>query len=70
MDITKNTIISAAVTPQMLRKLDEYCDFWDMSRSEVVRNALDLILWIDNRQPATEQADTLAEGAAPETERS
>lgn len=54
----------------MLRKLDEYCDFWDMSRSEVVRNALDLILWIDNRQPATEQADTLAEGAAPETERS
>ena len=53
IEITKNLIISAAITPYLAKKLDEYCHFWGYSRSEVIREALELILWIDPRASAT-----------------
>ena len=57
--VVKNLIISVSTSYEQLQKLDKYCKKHAMSRSEVLRDALDMLLWCEDiaRTSAQEEVD-------------
>lgn len=57
--IVKNLIISVSVSYELLQKLDKYCNFHAICRSEALRDALEMLLWCEDlgRNSAQEEVD-------------
>lgn len=57
--IVKNLIISVSVSYEMLQKLDKYCKFHAICRSEALRDALEMLLWCEDigRSSAQQEVD-------------
>lgn len=44
--ILKNTVISISMSFEELKKIDDYCRKFNVSRSELMRDAVNLVLWM------------------------
>ncbi|MGM9586840.1 MAG: ribbon-helix-helix domain-containing protein [Candidatus Limivicinus sp.] len=57
--IVKNLIISVSTSYSQLQKLDKYCQKHAITRSEALRDALEMLLWCEDvaRDSAQQEVD-------------
>lgn len=65
--IVKNLIISVSTSYSQLQKLDKYCQKHAITRSEALRDALEMLLWCEDvaRDSAQAEVDAYFDAQKP-----
>lgn len=60
-DILRNTVVSISMSFDELNQIDDYCDKHNISRSELMRDAVKIVLWMredsDHLRPERRKSD-------------